>query len=297
MAMDRTSKSPDKIFSMKHENLCGTRLREHLHCRPIIPFIGIYDAFSASLAAKHFDALFVSGFSFAASHYGLPDHGFIAWPDIVNFVQRIRSIVPHHHLLVDIDDGYCDIEVACHVARSLDQLGASGIVLEDQARPRRCGHEEDKRILPLNEYLTKLDAVLAWRGDLFVVARTDATEADEIKHRVVAFREAGCDAVLADGVQSLDLLTEIRALVDCPVVFNQMAGGKSPACSLTELQSHCAGMVIYSTPCLFAAQTAVERTLQTLRAEDGSLGSAMTRDATLRTCNEVLLQNLKQRPM
>src|ERR1035437_1773770 len=273
----------------------GTRLREHLRRQPITPFIGIYDVFSASLVARHFDALFVSGFSFAASHYGLPDIGFISWPEILNFVQRIRAVVPDHHLLVDIDDGYCDTEVACHVARSLEKLGASGIVLEDQSRPRGCGHTDGKQILPLEKYLAKLSAVLAARCDLFVVARTDATEADEIKRRVVAFRQAGCDAVLADGIQSLELLTEISALVDCPVVFNQIAGGKSPVCSLTELQSHGAGMVIYSTPCLFAAQTAVEKSLSALRAEDGSLGSALKRDATLKTCNEVLLQNLNPR--
>jgi 2-methylisocitrate lyase-like PEP mutase family enzyme len=273
----------------------GARLREHLRRQPITPFIGVYDVFSASLAARHFDALFVSGFSFAASHYGLPDIGFISWPEILNFVQRVRAVVPDHHLLVDIDDGYCDTEVACHVARSLEKLGASGVVLEDQARPRGCGHAEGRRILPLEEYLAKLGAVLAARRDLFVVARTDATEADEIKRRVVAFRRAGCDAVLADGIPSLALLAEISGLVDCPVVFNQIAGGKSPVCTLTELQSRGVSLVIYSTPCLFAAQTAVERTLQALRAEDGSLGSALTRDATLKTCNAVLQKNLNQR--
>lgn len=273
----------------------GARLREHLRHQPITPFIGIYDVFSAVLAARHFDALFVSGFSFAASHYGLPDNGFISWPETLNFVQRVRAVVPDHHLLVDIDDGYCDTEVACHVARSLEKLGASGIVMEDQARPRRCGHADSKHILPLEDYLAKLAAVLGARRDLFVVARTDATEPDEIKRRVVAFRRAGCDAVLADGIPSLKLLAEIRALVDCPVTFNQIAGGKSPVCSLTELQSHGAGMVIYSTPCLFAAQNAVEKTLQALRAEDGSLESALTRDATLKTCNEVLQNNLNLR--
>jgi 2-methylisocitrate lyase-like PEP mutase family enzyme len=270
-------------------------LREHLRRGPIVPFIGIYDVFSASLAARHFDALFVSGFGLAASQYGLPDVGFVSWPDILNFVQRVRAIVPDHHLLVDIDDGYCDTDVACHVARSLEELGASGIVLEDQARPRGCGHLEGKRILPLDEYLAKLEAVLASRCNLFVVARTDATDADEIKRRVVAFRQAGCDAVLADGVPSLELLSEISGLVDCPVVVSQIAGGKSPICSLTELQSHGASMVIYSTPCLFAAQAAVEGMLHTLKAEDGSLGSAMTRDAILKTCNEVLRENLDQR--
>ncbi len=279
---------------MNPPNLHGARLREHLKRQPITPFIGIYDVFSASLAAKQFDALFVSGFSFAASHYGLPDIGFIAWPEILDFVQRIRSVLPAPHLLVDIDDGYCDVEVVCHVVRSLEKLGASGVVLEDQARPRRCGHVEGKRILPVEEYLAKLKAVLAARRDLFVVARTDATEVDEIKRRVVAFRQAGCDAVLADGIRSLEVLREISVLVDCPVVFNQLAGGKSPVCNLTELQSHGARLVIYSTPCLFAAQTAVEKSLETLRAEDGSLASALARDATLKTCNEVLQKNFEQ---
>ena len=275
-------------------NTSGGRWREQLRQKPITPFIGVYDVFSAALVARHFDALFVSGFSFAASHHGLPDIGFIAWPEILDFVQRIRAIVPHHHLLVDIDDGYCDTEVACHVTRSLEKIGASGIVLEDQSRPRGCGHLEGKQILPLEIFLPKLKAVLAARRELFVVARTDATAADEIKRRVVAFRQAGCDAVLADGVTSLELLAEIRALVDCPVVFNQMAGGKSPVCSLTELQAHGASMVIYSTPCLFAAQTAVEKMLAALRQEDGSLAGELTRSATLKTCNEVLRQNLNQ---
>ena len=88
-----------------------------------MPFIGVYDAFSASVAARHFDGLFVSGFGFAASYYGLPDIGFIAWPDILAFVQRLRSILPAQHLLVDIDDGYCDTEIACHVVSALDSLG------------------------------------------------------------------------------------------------------------------------------------------------------------------------------
>src|SRR5262249_57071468 len=66
----------------------------------MVPFIGVYDVFSASLAAKYYQTLFVSGFGFAASHYGLPDIGFIAWPDVLNFVQRLRTVLPSHYLLV-----------------------------------------------------------------------------------------------------------------------------------------------------------------------------------------------------
>jgi hypothetical protein len=44
---------------------------------------------------------------------------------------------PQHHLLVDIDDGYVDPEVACHVIEHLERIGASGAILEDRKRPRR----------------------------------------------------------------------------------------------------------------------------------------------------------------
>ncbi|HEX8700816.1 MAG TPA: isocitrate lyase/phosphoenolpyruvate mutase family protein, partial [Myxococcaceae bacterium] len=115
----------------------GEQFRSRLQAAPISA-IGIYDAFSATVASKHFESLFVSGFGFAASHYGLPDIGFIAWPDVVAFVHRLRTVLPSHDLLVDIDDGYTDVDVAVQVVRELNRVGASGIVLEDQARPRRC---------------------------------------------------------------------------------------------------------------------------------------------------------------
>src|SRR5215470_20096681 len=154
------------------ERRLGRDLRKEMTARNIIPFIGVYDVFSATLAAKHFDALFISGFGFAASHYGLPDIGFIGWPDIVAFVQRVRTVLPSHHILVDIDDGYADIEVAAHVVSLLETSGASGVVLEDQERPRRCGHFDGKQLMGLDEYIVKLKRVLAARRDMIVIART-----------------------------------------------------------------------------------------------------------------------------
>ncbi len=79
----------------------GNRLRADLQRRDIIPLIGLYDVFSASIAARHFDGIFISDVSFAASCYGLPDVGYIAWPDIVALVQRVRTILPVHHVVVD----------------------------------------------------------------------------------------------------------------------------------------------------------------------------------------------------
>ncbi|MFE7616302.1 oxaloacetate decarboxylase [Streptomyces sp. NPDC057496] len=250
----------------------GSALREEVRSPGTTPLIGIYDMYSASVVARHYDGFFVSGFGFAASHYGLPDIGFIAWPDMVAFVERLRLAFPSHHLLVDIDDGYVDPEVACHVVQRLERIGASGVILEDQKRPRRCGHADGKQVLPLEEYLEKLNLVLESRSDLVVVARTDATEEDDILRRAEALAGTDADVVLVDGVRSVEWIKRIRKVVgDKPLLFNQIAGGKSPRLSLSELTDLECQVAIYSTPCLFAAHAAIDSALTDLKEADGRL--------------------------
>jgi 2-methylisocitrate lyase-like PEP mutase family enzyme len=250
----------------------GIALRDEIGRTPVTPLIGVYDMYSASIAAEYYSGMFVSGFGFAASYYGLPDIGFIAWPDMVGFVQRLRLAFPRHHLLVDIDDGYVDPEVACHVVGQLERLGASGVILEDQKRPRRCGHVAGKQILPLEEYLEKLNLVLDTRTDLVVVARTDATDEAEILRRAEALAATDADVLLVDGVRSVEWIRKIRGVIGGkPLLFNQIAGGLSPRFSLTELGELGVDVAIYSTPCLFAAHTAIAQALESLRADDGRL--------------------------
>jgi 2-methylisocitrate lyase-like PEP mutase family enzyme len=260
--------------------------------KEIIPFIGVYDVFSASIAGKYFDGIFLSGFSFAASFYGLPDIGFISWSDIVAFAQRVKTILPKHHILVDIDDGYVDTEVACHVVSLLESIGVSGIIIEDQKRPRRCGHFEGKLLLEVEEFLAKLKRVLGTRKDLFVVARTDATSVEEIIIRAKAYADAGADAILADGIDELSVITRLKQEINKPIVFNNIAGGKSPMCNLTELKQAGVSLVNYSTPCLFTAQLALEKEMQRMRDNDGSL---LENQINIKNCTNLLFDNLANR--
>jgi 2-methylisocitrate lyase-like PEP mutase family enzyme len=267
----------------------GARLSASLRNDKIIPFIGIYDTFSATVAGQHFDSLFVSGFGFAASNYGLPDTGFITWTDMVDFVRRIRTVLPMHNLLVDIDDGYCDTDVACHVVRLLEAAGASGVVLEDQKRPRRCGHFEGKQILDIDAYLEKLRAVCLARKDLFIVARTDSADPVDIAQRLESFERTDADAVLVDGLRSLDIVRNLSRRIDKPICFNQIAGGKSPPCTLSELRDAGVRLAIYSTPCLFAAQAAIDDAMTALKERDGTLAGS---PVGVRACNQILVNNL-----
>ncbi len=273
----------------------GSNLRNSLAEKEIIPFIGVYDVFSATISAKYFDGIFVSGYSFAASYYGMPDIGLISWSDIVSFTQRLRTMLPRQHIIVDIDDGYGDVEVACHVVSLLESIGATGIILEDQKRPKRCGHLDSKQILGLDEFQQKLERVIATRKDMIVVARTDAHDYDEIIRRVKAFDEAGADWLLVDGVSNLDVVRAVRTYTKKPLVFNHIVGGKSPALTLKELKSRGISAVLYSTPCLFAAQAAIQESMQTMLSNDGFLTAENTKCADLASCQTLLEGNFMQR--
>lgn len=276
-------------------NYFGQRLRMEMKERNIIPFMGVYDVFSASIAARHYNGIFISGYSFSASYYGLPDIGFIAWPDIVSFAQRVRTILPKVHVLVDIDDGYGDIEVACHVVSLLEASGVTGIVIEDQKRPRRCGHFDGKQLLELGDYIEKLKKVLATRKDLFVIARTDATKEKEIINRVKAFDATGADAVLVDAVSSIDFANSLKDQISAPLVFNQIAGGKTPLYSLEQMRDMGVSLAIYSTPCLFAAQSAIEDTMKKLVRNDGLLEYEGQGQVGISESTYLLNKNLKMR--
>ncbi len=270
----------------------SNHLSQKINNNEIVPFIGVYDVFSASIAGKYFDGIFVSGFSFAASFYGLPDIGFISWSDIVAFSQRVKTILPNHSIIVDIDDGYVDTEVACHVVSLLESMGITGVIIEDQKRPRKCGHFDGKQLLEIDEFLIKLKQILATRKNLFVIARTDATSIEEILIRAKAYAEAGADAILADGITDLSMITTLKKETNKPIVFNNIAGGKSPMCNLTELKEAGTSIVNYSTPCLFTAQSAMEDEMKRMIANNVSLTD---NGINIKTCNQLLVNNLENR--
>lgn len=275
----------------------GNKLREVKRKKTILPFIGIYDVFSASIAADYHDCLFVSGFGFAASNYGLPDIGFNTWTDLLNYVIRIRNILPKTHILVDIDDGFVDIHNAKMIAACLHDAGASGIILEDQARPRRCGHYNGKQLVSTEDYIRKLEAVMSVSGDLFVIARTDATQKDDIIERANRINQFPVDCVLIDGM-SIEQLCSIEELYDLrienKIAYNQILGGKSSAHDLLALQECGIGIAIYSTPCLFVAQYAIQKTMEEL-TESNFLLSTVTNTSVLDDCTEVLNRNMSRR--
>lgn len=267
--------------------IAGNEFRRRIQERRLLPLIGVYDVFSAQIAAQRFEGVFCSGYSYAASAYGLEDVGYVNWRDMTDFATKIRHALPGTQILVDVDDGFGDEVVAANTIRILEANGLSAVMMEDQKRPRRCGHFEGKQVLPVEEYLIKLQKVIETRSSIFVIARTDASDPEEAIERAIRFAEAGADGVMVEAIRDLKTIAKLRSLVSVPIMVNQLHGGKSPSWTFDELEAAGASIVIYSTPCLFAAQFGIERYLDEL-LESQRLPGRHT--ATMSDCAQVLTQ-------
>ena len=263
----------------------GEAFRERIRTGKILALCGIHDAFSALVAAKRFEGVFCSGFGFAASQYGLPDIGYVGWRDIQDLAGRVRHVVPDTHLLVDVDDGFGEEVISANTISQLEAAGVSAVMIEDQKRPRRCGHFEGKQVLPRGRFAKKLKSALAARRSLFVIARTDATDMDDGLRRALKYVEAGVDGVMVEAVHDLEIVRRVVDRTDAPVMVNQIQGGKSPNWTVQELQDAGVSIVMYSTPCLFAAQYGMEKYLDAL-VETGALPDEGT--TTMNECVDIL---------
>jgi 2-methylisocitrate lyase-like PEP mutase family enzyme len=263
----------------------GEAFRERISTGRILPLCGVYDAFSALVAARRFEGVFCSGFGFAASQYGLPDIGYVNWRDIHDFASRVRLVLPNTHLLVDVDDGFGEEVISANTVSQLEAAGVSAIMMEDQKRPRRCGHFEGKQVLPNGQFSLKLKSSLAARKSLFVIARTDAVDMREGLRRAVRYVDEGADGVMVEAVHDLEFVREIVKETQAPVMVNQIHGGKSPSWTLQQMQDVGVSIVIYSTPCLFAAQYGMEKYLDKL-IDDGVLPDENT--SSMHECVEIL---------
>lgn len=203
-------------------------------------FPGVYDPLGAKIAQQSgFEAIFISGYSVAATYLGEPDFGLLTQTEMVETARRVcRSVdVP---VIIDADTGYGNALNVIRTVKELMAAGAAGMFLEDQVWPKRCGHMRGKKVISLEEQLEKLRAALDTRGtgDFFVVARTDARQVlglDEAIRRAKAFREAGADAVFIEAPRSKEEMIRIGKELEGPLVANMLEGGATPLMSREEL--------------------------------------------------------------
>ncbi|WP_336003038.1 isocitrate lyase/PEP mutase family protein [Halorientalis halophila] len=257
----------------------ATRFRALLDGDGLVALPGVHDALSARLAERAgFEALFTSGFGIAASTLGLPDLGLMSMAENVDRIDRIAGSVDVP-LVADADTGYGSaLNVRRTVGECLD-AGVAGVILEDQAWPKRCGHMDEKRVVSEQEGVRRIRAAADVReerdSDLVIIGRTDARATDgldEAIERGRSFADAGADVVFVEAPESRGELERIASEVEAPTFANMVEGGKTPVLSAAELDEIGFDVAVYPLSALFAATKAMADAYETL-ADEGTTES------------------------
>ena len=234
----------------------------------VIP--GVYDAIGAKIAEKvGFEAMFQTGYGTSATLFGMPDYGFIGATETIDNARRIcRAVsVP---VIVDSDTGYGNALSVWKLVRELESAGASGIFLEDQRWPKRCGHMKGKEVITQEEYTEKLGAAVDARQskNFIIVARTDAraTEGlDAAIERGIQNKKTGADAVFIEAPRSLEEMKIIGKAINAPLVANMIEGGATPISSAETLHRLGFKIILYPLSVLFANTFATMNILKELK--------------------------------
>jgi len=239
---------------------------------------GLYDALTARIAARvGFDVVFISGYSVSATRLGEPDFGFLTQTEMVDAARAVCR-VSTAPVIVDADTGYGNAVNVLRTVHDLQDAGASGVFLEDQIWPKKCGHMAGKRVVETAEHAAKIRAAVDARGerDLFVVARTDARQPlglDAAIERCLAYKEAGADALFVEAPESIEELERVAQALPGPLVANMVEHGVTPHLSRSELRDLGFGLIVCPLAALYAAARAVTDVLTELRDQETTAGA------------------------
>ena len=210
----------------------AARFRELLHRDGIIVAPGAYDCITARMIARAgFDCVYMTGAGTAAA-LGYPDFGLVTMSEMVDNAGRIAGAV-ELPVIADADTGYGNELNVTRTVREYEARGVAGIHIEDQGFPKKCGHLDDKEIVPREEWMAKIRAAVGARRspDFAIIARTDARAVagfDEAVARGNAALAAGADMVFLEAPQTLDEVAAVPRLITGPCLLNVVHGGKTP---------------------------------------------------------------------
>lgn len=250
------------------------RLRE-LVDRQTLVLPGAFNALTAmQIERAGFHALYISGAGLSAAR-GLPDIGLLSLTEVVSDAATIANAVAIP-AIVDVDTGFGPPLVVMRTVKEFEQAGLTGIQIEDQELPKKCGHLPGKRLVSTSDMVNKICAASEARRDraFFIIARTDARAVEGLEsavRRARAYIDAGADAIFPEALESAD---EFRAFArqlmkeggKAPLVANMTEFGKTPYLSVAEFEDLGYRLVLFPVTALRMATKAIDQMLSELRS-------------------------------
>ncbi|MCA0304097.1 MAG: isocitrate lyase/PEP mutase family protein [Proteobacteria bacterium] len=218
----------------------ATRLRAQFASGDMVIAPGAYDGITARLVEQAgFPAIYMTGAGTAAT-IGFPDYGLVTMSEMAENAERITRAVKVP-VIADADTGYGNELNVVRTVREYERRGVAALHLEDQGFPKRCGHLDDKEIVPREDWLAKIRAAASARTnpDFTIIARTDARAKmgfDEAVTRANLALAAGADMAFVEAPQTMEEVANVPKLVRGPCLLNVVYGGKTPEIDLRDAQ-------------------------------------------------------------
>jgi methylisocitrate lyase len=250
----------------------GEAFRALLTRPQILQIPGAHTGMAALLAKRAgFEALYVGGSAMTGT-MGLPDLGIITVEEVSFFIRQVAraSALP---VLVDGDTGHGEALNVMHMVRSFEDAGAAAVHIEDQLLPKKCGHLNDKRLADARDAAAKIAAAVKARRHLYIIARTDAADAEGIDGAVARaklYLEAGADAIFPEALTNAAMFREFAARLQAPLLANMTEFGRTPVFTASEFEAMGYRMVIWPASAMRVAAKAQQELYAAILRDGGS---------------------------
>lgn len=242
------------------------------------------------LEEQGFDGIYISGAVLSAD-LGLPDIGLTTLTEVA---QRGYQIARATNLpaLIDVDTGFGEPMSAYRTMVEMENMGLAGFHLEDQVNPKRCGHLDNKDVVPTEVMVRRIKAAVEARQDenFLIMARTDARAIEGLEaaiDRARAYVDAGADAIFPEAMRDESEFEAFRKAIDVPLLANMTEFGKSDLLTTAQLETLGINLVIYPVTSLRIAMGAVEDAFAQIR-KDGTQENVVARMQTRARLYELL---------
>ena len=252
-------------FTKKNSSEKRIELKNKLKKQKILKFPGAYNPLTAKLIAEiGFEGIYISG-GVMANDLGVPDIGLTTLKEVsyrANQISRVTDLPT----IVDADTGFGDCK---KTIETFENLGLSGCHIEDQIDQKRCGHLDNKEIIPSATMVNKIKTAVKAKKDknFLVIARTDANSVEGLKKtidRVKAYEDAGADIIFPEAMKDEKEFEQIRKNSKVNLLANMTEFGKSKLLSANELENLGYNIVIYPVTTQRLAMKSVEDGLRTI---------------------------------
>lgn len=149
--------------------------------------------------------------------------------------------------------------------------GASGLHIEDQVFPKRCGHLGGKDLISTEQMVDKIKiaretSIKVSNGEFVICARTDAKGViglDECINRSKAYIDAGADMIFPEGLDTAEEFKVVAQALrnhkkDIFLLANMTEFGKTPYIDINTFKDYGYNCVIYPVSTLRVAMRAVD---------------------------------------